>query len=153
MPNRLLIRTLGARVHLAGDVTTLQAIGARSAQTLEKSLGFGHGRLAQGWSVLVLKQQLQPADFEFGGLTLRSGGRLGLPAQNPLSDVARPRVHDAILHERGRKGYTDLQKLTLRNIPEKGSQRLAKVIPTIRHSDKLPPHKQYPMGAARCNGS
>ncbi len=40
-----LLRTLGARIFTKGDVTTNQWVLARSARELEKSLGFGAGRL------------------------------------------------------------------------------------------------------------
>jgi hypothetical protein len=141
-----LLRTPGARVFMKGDVTTNQWVLARSASELEKSLGFSAGRLGNGWTVLVLKQKLQPADFELSGLTLRSGGRLGLPASNPAVDKTRTRVSDEIMFERSSQGYERLQKQVLQSIPEKGDGRIVKVVPAIRHSNTLAPSEQYPMG-------
>ena len=137
---------LGHPASLTGDVTQNRWVGARSARALEESLGFGPGRLAAGWKVLLLKQKLQPADFKFSGITLRSGGRLGLPGTTTAADQVRQHVSDVIKNERGDAGYRDLQSKTLPLITEKGPDRIVKVIPVTPHSDSMAPSDQYPMG-------
>ena len=137
---------LGTEVLLAGDVTQYKWVGARSARGLEQSLGYGAGRLAEGWTLLLLKQTLQPADFKFGGITLRSGGREGLPADTPAADRARQHVSERILTERGDAGYFYLQRKALSAIAATGPDRIVKVVPAIPHSETLKPSEQYPMG-------
>jgi hypothetical protein len=137
---------LGHHASLCGDVTQNRSVAARSARALEQSLGYGPGRLAAGWKVMLLKQKLQPADFKFSGITLRSGGRLGLPSDSADADRARQHVSDAIMRERGATGYQDLQRKVLASITEKGPDRIVKVIPTTPHLDSMKPSDQYPMG-------
>ncbi len=137
---------LGGTFNFAGDITTNNWVGARGAAALERSLGFATGRLAAGWSVLVLKEPLQPEDFRFAGLTLRSGGRLGLPAASALFDQARRHVSDDIMAERGLAGYRALQERVLKDVPITGDDRLVKVVPVTPHDPSLSPSEQYPMG-------
>jgi hypothetical protein len=137
---------LGGTVYLRGDVTQNRWVGARSASELERSVGYGPGRLAKGWWVLLLKQALSPEDFKFSGITLRSGGRLGLPAATPALDQQRAHVSDQILAQRGAAGYQDLQQNALRSITPTGETRLVKIIPVTPHSDTMAPEDQYPMG-------
>jgi hypothetical protein len=96
--------------------------------------------------VLLLKQHLQPADFKFSGITLRSGGRLGLPGDTAVADRARQHVSDVIMNERGAPGYRDLQGKTPPLITAKGPDRIVKVIPVTGHSESMAPSDQYPMG-------
>jgi hypothetical protein len=137
---------LGHLASLTGDVTQNRWVGARSARALEQSLGYGPGRLSAGWKVLLLKQKLQPADFKFSGITLRSGGRLGLPGETMAADRARQHVSDVIMNERGASGYRDLQGKVLPSITDKGPDRIVKVIPVTPHSDSMAPSDQYPIG-------
>lgn len=131
---------------MSGDVTQNRWVGARSARALEQSLGYGPGRLSRGWTVLLLKQKLLPADFKFSGITLRSGGRLGLPGDTAAADRARQHVSDVIKIERGEAGYRDLQLKALASITDTGPDRIVKVIPVEGHSDTMAPRDQYPMG-------
>jgi len=95
----------------------------------------------------VLKQALLPPDFKFSGLTLRSGGHEGLPADTEATDMARRHVHDGVMAERGRTGYLDLQGRALATIAPKGPDRIVKVIPVTPHSTAMKPSDQYPMGS------
>lgn len=131
---------------LRGDVSTLQRIGARSGAALEAELGFHGGRLAKGYLLLVLRQRLTPADFEFAGITLRSGGRLGNPASTPAADQLRERVSDQMRREYGAVGYDKMKEKALGNITDSGPQRIIKILPTIRHDAALGPDVQYPPG-------
>jgi hypothetical protein len=132
--------------YLSGDVTTLNWIGPRPARDIEVNLGFGAGRLAQGYLIAVLVEPLEVGDFEFGGTTMRSGGRAGLPASNNADDQLRPRVHDNIMGQRGQAGYDDLQRRTLATVQIRGPQRIAKVLPVTPHDSAMAPNLQYPMG-------
>ncbi len=136
----------GDTIDLDGAVTTLKGSGLFDPSTVERMLGYGTGRLAKGYFIALLKHRLTEDDFEFGGTTLRSGGRAGLPAASPAEDKLRPRIHDGILSERGAHGYRMLQKGALTHVSETGEDRLVKILPTIRHTDGLPPNVQYPMG-------
>ena len=84
---------LGHIMTMDKSITQNTWVGPRSARNLERSLGYAEGRLSAGWAVLVLKEKLAPLDFEFDGITLRSGGREGLPAASWEADELRPRVH------------------------------------------------------------
>ncbi|RYI89104.1 MAG: hypothetical protein EON47_21755 [Acetobacteraceae bacterium] len=137
---------LGQIVYLDGDVTQNRWVGARSARALEASLGYGTGRLSAGWWVAVLQDGLEPDDFEFGGITLRSGGRLGLPATSWEADEKRSRVHDEVLARLGPEGYERARRNALTSITPKGENRIVKVLPVTKHSPDISPDRQYPMG-------
>ena len=136
----------GETVEIKGDVTTLGGTGLFDASNVERMLGYGTGRLAKGYYIALLKQRLTEDDFQFGGIALRSDGRVGLPAASWPEDKLRLRVHDEIMSERGEHGYRMLQKRALTGIGETGEDRLAKILPTILHTEGLPPNVQYPMG-------
>jgi hypothetical protein len=133
-------------VRLSGDVTTLNWIGPRPPRDIEVNLGFGPGRLAAGYWIALLKEPLQPDDFDFGGTTMRSGGRFGLPVSNTADDALRPRVHDSIVAQYGTPGYRQLQQKALASVSITGQRRIAKVLPATRHDPALAPNLQYPMG-------
>lgn len=138
--------TLGALVTRRGDITKNRFVGARCARDVERSLGFGAGRLSSGWAVLVLKDRLTPADFKFSGTTLRSGGRLGLPGDTPEADGARPHVTEVMKAEYGALHYEKMQQLALASVTEKGQDRIVKVVPVLDHDPDARPSDQYPMG-------
>ncbi len=137
---------VGSIAKLTGNVTTLIWIGPRPARDIEMRLGYGAGRLAKGYWVAVLKEQLFPQDFEFDGTTLRSGGKLGLPASTEAADSLRPRVHDQIMAQQGSNQYTQMQRAALASVKLQGANRIAKVIPAEFHNPTLAPDVQYPMG-------
>lgn len=131
---------------LWGNITTLNAIVLADPRRIETNLGFHAGRLSAGYEILLLKSLPVFDAFEFDGTTLRSGGREGLPAQNPEDDEKRLRVHDGILRERGADGYEDLQRSALKRAQVTGPQRLVRILPTTRHNNDLDIDVQYPMG-------
>ena len=137
---------VGTLVQLSGDVTTLNWIGPRPPRNVEINLGFAPGRLAAGYWIALLKDPLLPDDFAFGGTTLRSGGRLGLPAANAADDALRPRVHDQIVAQYGTNGYRQLQQKALAIAAISGPNRIAKLLPVTPHDAQLAPSLQYPMG-------
>ena len=138
---------VGTVLKVGGNVTTLNVITPGAEASLERMVGYHPGRLAKGYSILVLTQSITSHHFEFDGTTMRSGGRLGLPAASPGADEARVRVHDTIMSERGADGYRAFQEWALsQRSPTSGRERIAKIRPEIRHDDDLPPNVQYPMG-------
>ena len=147
LERELNIHDLGFTVPFAGNVTSLNWIGARSPTELAKSLGFGAGRLAQGYWILLLKQQLTIDDFELGGLTLRSGGRAGLPADTWKADTLRLRERDRLLAEYGPEGYKRLKHQALGAAKTIGNERIAKVSPVTRFNENDGnPKDQFPPG-------
>lgn len=140
------VLTVGTIAAFTGNVTTLNWIGARPPGDIEAGLGFAHGRLAQGYYILLLKDRLSAADFIFEGTTMRSGGRAGLPQATHAADAARPKVHDQIFAERGQSGYSQLQLAALRSTAYIGAMRIAKVLPVVGHDARMAPNAQYPMG-------
>lgn len=138
--------TLGQLANLTGNVTTLKWIKPGFEADTEAALGYHRGRLAQGYWIMVLKRLPQPHEFTFDGTTLNSGGRMGLPGQTEAADKLRPRVHDRVMAERGAAGYADLQRRTLGHVAIQGDQRIAKVLPALRHDAGMAPADQYPMG-------
>lgn len=141
-----LLHTPGAFVQLKGNVTQNRWVGARSAGPLARSLGFAEERLSGGWAVLVLKQKLSPADFILEGITLRSGGRSGLPSANAAIDAVRPAVHSRVQAEYGSDGYRKLQAFGLSGVQDTGDARIVKVVPYAPHDPGMAPSEQYPMG-------
>jgi hypothetical protein len=140
------IFTPGAAVPVRGCITTNAWVGARSARALEKSLGYGQGRLDAGWSVLALVDRLDPLDFEFWGTTLRSDGREGLPEATEAADALRPRVHDQVMLRLGEKPYAAQRKAAADRQPLVGIERLVKVVPVTEHQEGASPKEWYPMG-------
>lgn len=136
----------GDYVEAGGNITQLKSIAARAPRAVELSLGYGIGRLAAGYGILLLAGSLSPGEFELDGITLRSGGRAGLPADTNEDDLKRERVHDAVLRERGIDGYRALQGMALRAIGATGPERIAKIRPVTAHDDEMKPSLQYPMG-------
>jgi hypothetical protein len=137
---------VGTTEKLYGNVTTLNWIGPRPPREIERNLGYGAGRLSAGYWVVLLKQSLTPLDFEFDGITLRSGGRLGLPGQTASQDAMRVRVHDQAIAQHGTAGYEEMQRRALQTVKLAGAERIAKVVPVTRHADDMPPASQYPPG-------
>ncbi|WP_420100671.1 hypothetical protein [Bosea sp. (in: a-proteobacteria)] len=140
------VLTVGQTELFSGNVTTLNWIGPRPAAAIERNLGYAPGRLAQGYWVILLKQILTADDFEFDGTTLRSGGRIGVPAQSETEDAKRARIHDEVLREYGPAGYRELQMRALASVKLHGQDRIAKVVPVTLHESGLAPAEQYPMG-------
>lgn len=127
-------------------VTTLNWVGPRTGSQIEQSLGYGAGRLSDGYWIVLLKQELSIDDFEFAGSTLRSGGRDGLPAKDAKSDNLRTFVNDRMKREYSEADYKQLKLKALGSAKTFGSQRITKVIPVARNDPSLAPDLQYPMG-------
>jgi hypothetical protein len=137
---------LGSVTHQRGTVTTLNAIAASSPWNVEEMLGYQRGRLSDGYAILLLKQTLTTGDFTFAGNTLRSGGKIGLPASDPSADRERVTIHDIVMNREGAERYRKLQLYALSQINLTGDRRIIRVYPFRRHDPDLAPNRQYPMG-------
>jgi hypothetical protein len=140
------MKSVGHVERFDGNITTLNWIGPAPPSALAANLGVASYRFAAGYWVVLLRDKLTPGDFQFGGTTLLSGGRLGLPAHSAAGDKLRRRMHDQILEEFGEAGYRALQENRLKSAAISGPFRLAKVVTTIPHSDLVAPDLQYPQG-------
>ena len=134
---------LGASVAMKGMVAELNASGAKPPRVVERSLGYHAGRLADGYFMLLLKQQVRSEDITFEGTTLRSGGRTGLPLADSIADGNRQRVKNLIdpSTREARRA-----QLSGERTPIRGASRWCKVRPFIQHTDLMSPADQYPMG-------
>ena len=139
---------LGQVRMLTGDVTTLDWINARSPTELAASLGYKSTRLGSGYWIMLLQAPLKPEDFELGGITLRSGGRLGLPLDDKDADQARKTVMQDIIDEQGQAYYDELKSGVAKTSASvvKGPKRVAKVLPMQRLPQVFSPKDEFPMG-------
>lgn len=135
--------------HIAGNFTTLNTIKPADKSWTERNLGFHRGRLGPGYYIFLLKEVLKPEHFQFDGNTLRSGGRLGLPAGNESLDRLRLRVHDDMMKKYGPEEYRSLQKWLVKTGSIAGPKRFVKVVPVIDHNPHMAPNVQYPMGGGQ----
>lgn len=154
---------VGKVLPITGNITQLKAIAFADPGTLEQMVGYGAGRLSEGYWILLLMQRLVSGDrkaaledarhFEFEGTTLRSGGRLGLPEKTLAADKLRKTVKDDILHGdrlspgRSEQEYLEWKAKVAAGVPLKGPDRLAKIIPVKRLVEEdYSPREDFPMG-------
>lgn len=146
---------LGTAVTASGCLTRLIDIVNRSPAALEDLVGFHRGRLATGFSILLLKQPLGASDFEFFGYTYMSGGRIGLPSNVPSIDSARPKVDDGVRNAVAGGDLTpDFYARFASKIPLQGDERYVKIVSVIGHDSAIPMANQYPasmQGVAQLN--
>lgn len=159
---------VGSTVDWAGNFTELAAlaIGLRNGDNyaLESALGFQIGRLDKGFSLLLLTEKPKAHKVSLQGMTNQSGGREGLPGLTSAEDEARPMV-DAKYKAERHKVWADYPNMSAEvrkagtewtdydaawNAVEAtkiaGPHRAAKLVPVIRHDEKMSPAKQYPVG-------
>jgi hypothetical protein len=146
---------LGTTVTASGCLTRLIDIVSRSPTALEDLVGFRRGRLASGFSILLLKQPLGASDFEFFGYTYMSGGRIGLPSNIPSIDRARPKVDDEVKNAVAGGDLTpDFYAKFASKIPLQGDERYVKIVSAIGHDSAMPMADQSPasmQGVAQLN--
>jgi hypothetical protein len=138
---------LGSTILAKGCLTRLIDVVNREPALLEDLVGFYRFRLRQGFYFLLLRQALLPRDFEFFGYTYMSGGKLGLPSNNPTIESARPKVHDALmasLQSDGPKVAADVIEQFVRTIQLKGQERYVKIVPFIGQDRSMGSADQYP---------
>src|SRR5690242_16456649 len=126
-----------------GYFTKAVYLRGQSSAELEHRLGYGPGRLADGWWLLFALDRPPSAKFEFGGYTMFSDSRIG----DPGLGRARPHVQDELVKDLG--GAANVEKAKERHVAAlelTGSNRLARVIPVKKGND-------YPAGSGiyQCN--
>ena len=138
--------TLGQVEKLKGDVTRLASVAGRSPRRLEGVLGYGPGRLDKGYWIALLREPLRKAETKFSGLTLRAGGREGLPLGDPIADGERMHNHTQLLDKYGPMAVDRmLDELVGNPLTLTGDKRIIKVVPVTRHVGANPA-QEYPMG-------
>jgi hypothetical protein len=144
MPLKPDATSVGIQDTFSGNFTRALYLRSQPSLELDNRLGYAPGTLSQGWWLLFALEKPDPTNFEFGGYTYFSGGRIGMPKPG----VERVRVEDDLAVTLGsseavarRKADHIANFLTL-----SGSDRLAKVRPVARPTD-------YPPGTGiyQCN--
>jgi hypothetical protein len=135
--------SVGVIDQFKGNFTKALYLRSQGSTELERRLGYGAGRLANGWWLLFALARPAPGSFEFGGYTHFSGSRIG----NPTLGSGRPHVEDDLLRNFG--GPAGMAAAKARHVAAlelSGPNRLAKVIPVDGGSD-------YPVGSGiyQCN--
>ena len=142
MPNASSVGTIDT---FKGNFTKALYLRGQNAAELERRLGYGAGRLSQGWWLIFALEKPPSSGFEFGGYTHFSGSRIGAPALG----AARPHVQDELAkHLGGPAGVANAKAGHVANLEISGPNRLAKVIPVASGND-------YPVGSGiyQCNVS
>jgi hypothetical protein len=124
---------VGQRRNFTGFCTKAIFLRGQSAAELELRLGYGAGRLTDGYWLLFATEIPRPDQFEFAGYTHFSGGR----PQGHLSDGAptaeQSLASGGLLLDHKRRVIRDVFKTS-------GPERIAKVIPRRVGTD-------YPQGS------
>jgi hypothetical protein len=137
----------GEHFTTAGDATVLKVLVGKTADQLERGIGFEKGRLRKGWWLLTIIGRPDPNDFLMSGNTAYSGGQLDAKAYNekfnPLPVVGHFDTRARFLrpnYDENKKRLLDL--LTI----DGGEGRIAKIHSAIRHDPRKPANQQYPAG-------
>lgn len=141
---------VGRTYPMTGDVTTLEAIVNQPPKLLETRLGYGEGRLKNGYSLLFLVQKVAVDDFMWGDQTRFSGRwqfRRDIDEYVQRIDLFRSELAkkhsyneakvDAELYEFLGKQQN---KLNTRN----GIDRIVKIFPSTTHDNLKDWQDQYP---------
>ena len=116
---------LGDVISVSGCVTKDKFIAGRSLAEIEKILGFKNGRFTQGIAIVALLQLPEMNEFELAAYSNVATHRHATPAGLNI--------------EKLKAEAKSTWKLT-------GLERLAKVLPMIRHDSGVNPDIQYPPG-------
>ncbi len=121
----------GQFVTMKGNITMLGFVDQWSGTELERRVGYGAGRLANGCAILALVrgQALRPEDIQLRGSTRWSGG------------YASPQGKDVedLLGDRG-QNISEVKQRLCRFFAANEKNRPAKVVPFIPHG----PNATYP---------
>lgn len=113
---------LGSTVDLAGCVTRLIDVVGRSSDEIESRLGYRQGHLRTGFQVALLKAPLGRDDIVFFGYTYFSGGKIGLPSNDPVVEAGRrPLDQDAYSDAAGRAAFKNFFSMS-------GPNRVVKIL-------------------------
>lgn len=131
--------TIGTVEKTAGYITQAKYVRMQSARELERRLGFGTGRLRDGYKLLFLIDILTPEDFEFRGYTQMSGGieRGHLPAFANGPTAEQRLVQDGFELRRLK------EKICRETFAYQGPDRLCKIVPHAGPSGS----DDYPAGS------
>jgi hypothetical protein len=129
---------VGDVVLKGGFFTQALYLRGQSSAELERRLGYGAGRLAQGWRLLFMLDLPGVEDFEFRGYTHFSGGVVQGHLNPPDKRTAEDR-----LRESGVDVLRSKQKVIREVFRLHGPNRLAKVIP-VRTGTEYPPGSGIP---------
>ncbi len=152
-------------IYTGGDVTQLNCLIGVSPGDLEARLGYEAGRLALGWYLLLLVQRVRADEFIWGGTTEFSGGTdpertVGFQGRYDDKEIQyRVHVQDLLrsdFHEqfggnnaKTEKAMESFRQSELRSLNDRSSHnRVAKVLPVIRHDREKVWYVQYPDAAA-----
>lgn len=134
---------------MRGDITLLASIAGYAPWSIEQRLGFHTGRLANGYSLLVLTDNVGPTDFIWSDQTRYSGGMQlwrDEGAMVPRRDVLR----GALLVAGGSDAAADAELWrifgsAMRRINDAvGTATAIKIVPNIPHDPSMARHIQYP---------
>lgn len=145
MPNALAPdqSSVGTVDDFKGNFTKAMYLRSQPGGELERRLGYGPGRLSQGWWLLFALVKPTPDNFEFGGYTHFSGARIG----HPSLGNARPAVEEELQRNLGGPAQVLAAKAShIAKLQTIGYERLAKVLP-------IAPGADYPVGSGiyQCN--
>jgi|KBSSwiStaDraftv2_1062776.scaffolds.fasta_scaffold671062_1 hypothetical protein len=134
--------SVGTEDVFTGNFTKALYLRSHPSAELELRLGYGPGRLSDGWWLLFAIDPPSPSNFEFGGYTHFSGSCIG----NPNVGGLRPHVEEELLEQLGPVGLWRKKVEHVAALEITGPQRLAKVLPVKRGND-------YPVGSGiyQCN--
>ncbi len=122
-------------VTCSGFFTTLRFLQGRSAPDLERAVGFGQGRLASGFKLVVLAEDETIAP---GELSLKASSRWSAGLVKSASSGEGKEITDLLL-ARG-QDPDQLKQSVLDFFSRRGLHTPAKILPNLRHT----PAMQYP---------
>src|SRR4051794_4070052 len=118
--------SVGTEGGFSGNFTLAKYIRRQDSAKLEKRIGYGPGRLANGYWLVFALEKPSPDNFEFGGYTYFSGARIGHPS---LGD-SRPTVEASLKADvGGDPRLVALKRKHVEGLQLFGYDRLAKLIP------------------------
>lgn len=141
---------VGRTYPMAGDVTTLAAIVNQPPKQLETRLGYGDGRLKNGYSLLFLVQKVAVDDFVWGDQTRFSGRwqfRRDIDEYVQRVDLFRSELAKKHSYDEARVDaelYNFLGKNQNKLNTFEGIDRIIKIFPNIPHENWRDWQEQYP---------
>ena len=135
---------VGDIVTKGGFFTQAHYLRGQTSAEVERRLGYGPGRLSQGWYLLFILNMPDVEDFEFRGYTHFSGGVV----QGHLSSPPDKRTAEERVRKSGVDVIRSKQKVIREVFTLQGPHRLAKVIP-VRYGTDYPPGSGIPQWELR----